>query len=75
MAFAVISAAVSHDKSFALGAMGGAMGGILISLVLMIIFGFLIPMALAMYVKEDNMSAAFRLGELLSRIKSVFGNI
>ena len=39
----------------------------------MIIFGFLIPMALAMYVKEDNMSAAFRLGELLSRIKSVFG--
>jgi Protein of unknown function (DUF4013) len=73
MAFAVISAAVSHDKSFALGAIGGAMGGILISLVLMIIFGFLIPMALAMYVKEDNMSAAFRLGELLSRIKSVFG--
>lgn len=73
MAFAVISAAVSHDKSMALGAIGGAIGGILISLVLMIIFGFLIPMALAMYVKEDNISAAFRLGELLSRIRSVFG--
>jgi hypothetical protein len=52
---------------------GGAIGGIFISLALMIIFGFLIPMALAMYIKEDNISAAFRFGELLSRIRSVFG--
>ena len=73
MAFAIISGAVSGDKSMALGAMGGAIGGILISLVLMIIFGFLIPMALAMYIREDNISAAFRFGELLSRIRSVFG--
>ncbi|MCX9081874.1 MAG: DUF4013 domain-containing protein [Candidatus Methanoperedens sp.] len=69
MAFGIISG----DKSMALGAIGGAIGGILISLVLLIIFGFLIPMALAMYIKEDNIGAAFRFGELLSRIRSVFG--
>jgi hypothetical protein len=73
MAFAIISGAVSNDKTMAVGAIGGAIGGIFISLFLMIIFGFLIPMALAMYIKEDNIGAAFRLGELLSRIRSIFG--
>ena len=31
-------------------------------------------MALAMYAKEDSMGAAFRFGELLSRIKSELGD-
>ena len=72
--FAVLSAALSGDMSMAIGAIGGAIGGILISLVLMLILGFLIPMALSMYIKEDNISAAFRFGEVLSRIGSVFGD-
>jgi len=72
--FAVLSAALSGDMSMAIGAIGGAIGGILISLVLMLILGFLIPMALGMYMKEDNISAAFRFGEVLSRIRSVFGD-
>jgi hypothetical protein len=71
--FGIISGAVSGDRSTAVGAIGGAIGGIFISIFLMIIFGFLIPMALAMYLKEDNIGAAFRFGELLSRIRSVFG--
>ncbi len=70
--FAALSGGLSGDMGMALGAIGGAIGGILISLALFLILGFLIPMALGMYIKEDNMGAAFRFGEVLSRIKSVF---
>ena len=31
-------------------------------------------MAVSMYIKEDSIGAAFRIGELLSRIKSVLGD-
>lgn len=72
--FAVLSAAISGDMSMAIGAIGGAVGGILIGLVLMLILGFLIPMALGMYIKEDSIGAAFRFTEVLSRIRSVFGD-
>ena len=72
--FSVLSAAFTGDMSMAFGAIGGAVGGILIGLLLMLIFGFLIPMALSMYIKEDNISAAFRFAEVLSRIKKVFGD-
>lgn len=68
------SGAFSGDKHWGFGAIAGAIGGFLIGLVLMLIFGFFIPMALSMYVKEDNIGAAFRIGEVLSRIKSVFGD-
>jgi hypothetical protein len=72
--FAVLSAAISGDMSMAIGAISGAIGGILIGLALMIILGFLIPMALGMYIKEENIGAAFRFTEVLSRIRSVFGD-
>ncbi len=74
MVFAVLSGGLSGERGMALGTIGGAIGGILISLVLFLILGFLIPMALGMYIKEDNMGVAFRFGEVLSRIKSVFGD-
>jgi hypothetical protein len=64
----------SRDPGMAIGAIAGAIGGILIGLVLMLIFGFLVPMALAMFIKEDNLGAAFRFGEVISRIRSVFGD-
>ena len=51
----------------------GAMGGILIGLILALIASLLIPMALSMYVKEDSVGAAFRIGEVISRIRSVIG--
>lgn len=72
--FALISAILSGDKGMAIGVMGGGIGGIMIGLVLMMVFGFLIPMALSMFVNEDNISAAFRFKEVLSRIGSVFGD-
>lgn len=72
--FALISAILSGDKGMAIGVMGGGIGGIMIGLVLMLVFGFLIPMALSMFVNEDNISAAFRFKEVLSRIGSVLGD-
>lgn len=54
--------------------LAGAMGGILIGLVLALIALLLIPMALSMFVKEDSVGAAFRIGEVISRIKSVIGD-
>ena len=57
-----------------LGVIGAAMGGFLISIFLLLISSFILPMALSMYIKEDSIGAAFRIGELLSRIKSVLGD-
>lgn len=74
MMFTILSGALYGNMGMAMGAIGGAMGGIVIGLVLLLVFGFLIPMAIAMYIKEDNISAAFRFGEVVSRIKSVFGD-
>ena len=53
---------------------GAAMGGFAFSFILLFVSSFLLPMALAMYAKEDSMGAAFRFGELLSRIKSELGD-
>ena len=47
--------------------------GILVGGILMIIFGFAIPMALANYVAKDSFGAAFEFSEIINRIKSVFG--
>lgn len=49
-------------------------GGVLIALLLALILGFLLPMALSLYVKESSIGAAFGIKEVLSRIKSVFGD-
>lgn len=57
-----------------LDVIGAAMGGFALSFILIFVSSFLLPMALAMYAKEDSMGAAFRFGELLSRIKSVLGD-
>jgi hypothetical protein len=42
-------------------------GGILI-----LIIGFVLPMAIAMYAKSENFSDAFKFSEILNRIKSIF---
>ncbi len=68
-------------------AIAGAMGGLanpysvivamlpalFIGGILIIIVGFILPMAIAMYAKSDNFSDAFKFGEIFKRIKSVFG--
>lgn len=70
----IVAAAVSGKTELLIGAMAGVAGGFLIALLLMVVLGFLIPMALSMYVKENSIGAAFRFKEVLSRIKSVFGD-
>ncbi|XRP97470.1 DUF4013 domain-containing protein [Methanocaldococcus sp. 16A] len=47
--------------------------GLIIGFILIIISGFIIPMALANYVAKDSFGAAFEFGEIISRIKSVIG--
>jgi len=49
-------------------------GGSLIGIILMLVFYFFLPMALAMYVNEDCISAAFKFKEIISRIRSVLGD-
>ncbi len=70
----IIAAALSGNTEILLGALAGAIGGVLIALLLALIFGFLLPMALSMYVRENNFSAALKFNEVISRIKSVFGD-
>ncbi len=70
----IVAAALSGNVEMLMGAIAGAMGGILIALLLVLIFGFLLPMALSMYVRENNFGAALRFNEAISRIKSVFGD-
>lgn len=70
----VIAAALSGNTELLFGALAGAMGGVLIALLLVLIFGFLLPMAISMYVRENNFSAELRFNEVISRIKSVFGD-
>lgn len=41
--------------------------------ILLLIVGFILPMAIAMYAKSDNFGDAFKLSEILNRIKSIFG--
>lgn len=70
----IMMAAFSGNMNLLVGMVAGAIGGILIGLLLALILGFLIPMALAMYTKENSFGAAFRIGEVISRIKSVFAD-
>ncbi len=70
----MIMAAISENPKMLFTAIAGAFGGLLIAGLLALIFGFLLPMALSMYVKENNFSAALRFNEVISRIKSVFGD-
>ena len=46
---------------------------IAITLVFAIIIGFILPMAIALYASSKNVGKAFKFGEILNRIKSVFG--
>jgi hypothetical protein len=68
------SAAISEDPDMLFTAIAGALGGFLIAALLALIFGFLLPMALSMYVRENNFGAALRFNEVISRIGSVFGD-
>jgi hypothetical protein len=62
------------EQDLFMGAMATAIGGALIGILLVILFGLLVPMAVAMFAKEGSIGAAFRVGEVLSRIKSVLGD-
>ena len=44
-----------------------------IASVFAIIIGFILPMAIAMYVSSKNIGDAFKFSEIINRIKSVFG--
>lgn len=70
----IMMAAFSGNMNLMAGMIAGAIGGILIGLLLALVLGFLVPMAFAMYMKENSFGAAFRIGEVVSRIKSVFAD-
>jgi len=69
----VITAAISSGD-FSVGSISAIVGGSLFSVVLMLIVCLVLPMALSIYAKEDSIGAAFRIGEILSRIKSIPGD-
>ena len=68
-----VTAAISSGD-FSAGSMSAIVGGSMFSVVLMLIVCLVLPMALSIYAKEDSIGAAFRIGEILSRIKSVPGD-
>jgi hypothetical protein len=68
-----IATIASQDPNAAIGALGGAFAGLSVSVILILIISLILPMAMAIYAKEDSFGAAFRIGEILSRIKSVIG--
>jgi len=55
---------------FSATSFGAGFGVSLIGLLLMLIVYLILPMALAMYAAEDSFGAAFKIGKILSRIKS-----
>lgn len=65
---AVMTAISSGD--FSATTFGAALGGSLIGFLIMLIVYLIMPMALAMYAAEDSFGAAFKIGKILSRIKS-----
>jgi hypothetical protein len=68
-----LTAAISSGD-FSAASMSAIVGGSMFSVVLMLIVCLVLPMALSIYAKEDSIGAAFRIGEILSRIKSVPGD-
>jgi len=68
---AVISLITSGDVTIA--SIGAIIGGALISVFLIFIVWLVLPMALSIYANEDSIGAAFGIGEIISRIKSVIG--
>ena len=39
---------------------------------LLLIIGFILPMAIAMYIKSNKIDSAFKFNEIFNRIKSIF---
>jgi hypothetical protein len=70
----VILSTLSGDVATIIAGVGAALGALLLALLLILVIGFVLPMALVMYVKEGSLGAAFRFKEVLSRIRSVFGD-
>lgn len=68
-----VTAAISSGD-FSAASISAIVGGSIFSVVLMLIVCLVLPMALSIYAKEDSIGAAFRIGEILSRIKSVPGD-
>ena len=69
-----ILAAVSGGTEAMLAAIGAAAGGLLLGFILMLISLLLLPMALAIYAKEESFGSAFRFGEIINRIFSNLGS-
>jgi len=69
-----ILAAISGGTEAMIAAIGAAAGGLLIAFILMLISLLLLPMALAIYAKEESFGSAFRFGEIINRIFSNFGS-
>lgn len=65
-----VAAVISGNMAVATGALGGIIIGLLLALIMI----FLFYMGIGMYVKTDSIGAAFKFGEILARIKSVFGD-
>lgn len=70
----IVAAALSGNTEMILAAAAGAFGGFLIAGLLALILGFLLPMALAMYVTENDFGAALRVNAVIRRINSVFND-
>jgi len=68
-----VTAAISSGD-FSAASISAIVGGSMFSVILMLIVCLVLPMALSIYAKEDSIGAAFRIGEILSRIKSVPGD-
>jgi hypothetical protein len=69
-----IMAAVSGGTEAMVAAIGAAAGGFIIGFILMLIAFLLLPMALAIYAKEESFGSAFRFGEIIRRILSNLGS-
>jgi len=74
----IVIAAMTGGAVFSMGMRSGMPFPMMISAMvigglLAVLFGFFVPMALAMYVSDGSMSDAFRIKEVVSRIKSVLG--
>ena len=68
-ALSAVTGGVSDPLGFVLAILPALfIGGILI-----LIIGFILPMAIAMYAKSDKIGDAFKISESLNRIKSIFG--
>lgn len=73
---AIIFFSVGVGAFFQRNVVGGAFAGLgsLVGFVLILVIGFILPMALALFAVEDSVGAAFQFGEIIDRIKRVLSD-